>query len=59
MPEFRKDWALLQDARIKIVDVDSNPGLPGIAMRIGPAAAIGKNWIISPRVSIPSPSGSL
>jgi hypothetical protein len=43
MAEFRKDWALLQDARIKIVDVDSNPALPGIAMRIGTAAAIGKN----------------
>jgi hypothetical protein len=43
MAEFRKDWALLQDARIKIVDVDSNLALPSIVMRTGTAAALGKN----------------
>jgi hypothetical protein len=43
MSEFRKDWTLLQDARIKIVDVDSNPSLPGIVMRTGVAAALGTN----------------
>jgi len=43
MIEFRKDWALLQTARIKIIDVDSTAPLPGIAMRTGVAAGIGKN----------------
>ena len=43
MSEFRKDWALLQDARMKIIDIGSNPALPGVATRSGVAAAIGKN----------------
>lgn len=43
MAEFRNDWALLQEARVKIIDVDSNAALPGIAMRSNVAAAIGKN----------------
>lgn len=43
MPEFRRDWELLQAARIKTIDVDSPPALPGVAMRSGVAASIGKN----------------
>jgi hypothetical protein len=43
MSEFRKDWALLQDARIRTIDTGSTAALPGVAMRSGAAAASGKN----------------